>query len=51
MGNEAKREGTVRPMTLSEKTLCHNAIGLSKPEVRPGDMICVKVYNCWDLRG
>ena len=32
-----------RPMTLSEKILCHNAIGLTKPEVAPGQMVCVKV--------
>lgn len=32
-----------RPMTLSEKILCHNAIGLKKAEVNPGDMISVKV--------
>lgn len=51
MGNEVNSEGAVRPMTLSEKTLCHNAIGLSKPEVRPGDMICVKVCMCWGLKG
>eukprot|EP00051_Salpingoeca_urceolata_P001658 m.42818 g.42818 ORF g.42818 m.42818 type:complete len:1045 (-) comp11584_c0_seq3:583-3717(-) len=32
-----------RPMTLSEKILCHNAIGLAKPEVKPGDVVSVKV--------
>ena len=32
-----------RPMTLAEKILCDKAIGLNKPEVEPGQMICVKV--------
>jgi len=30
-------------MTLAEKILCDHAIGLEKPEVSPGQMICVKV--------
>eukprot|EP01135_Chromosphaera_perkinsii_P002381 Nk52_evm35s222 gene=Nk52_evmTU35s222 len=34
---------TARPMTLSEKILCDHAIGLTKAEVKPGQMICVKV--------
>lgn len=32
-----------RPMNLTEKILCHQAVGLDKPEVRPGDVIVVKV--------
>jgi hypothetical protein len=32
-----------RPMNYNEKILCHNALGLEKPEVSPGQMICVKV--------
>ena len=39
--------GKPRPMTLSEKILCQHAIGLSKPEVKPGDFISVKVQ--WTL--
>eukprot|EP00922_Rhytidocystis_sp_ex-Travisia-forbesii_P050643 GHVS01075242.1.p1 GENE.GHVS01075242.1~~GHVS01075242.1.p1 ORF type:complete len:575 (+),score=91.47 GHVS01075242.1:119-1843(+) len=31
------------PMTLSEKILCHNALGLKKPFVRPGEVIVVRV--------
>jgi hypothetical protein len=30
-------------MNYNEKILCHNALGLEKPEVSPGQMICVKV--------
>eukprot|EP00026_Physarum_polycephalum_P001534 Phypoly_transcript_01536.p1 GENE.Phypoly_transcript_01536~~Phypoly_transcript_01536.p1 ORF type:complete len:1000 (+),score=173.08 Phypoly_transcript_01536:90-3089(+) len=33
----------VRPMTLCEKILCHHAVGLSKPEVVPDQMLCVQV--------
>lgn len=32
-----------RPMGIIEKTLTHAAVGLSKPEVQPGEIICVKV--------
>ena len=32
-----------RPMTLPEKILCHQALGLVIPEVRPGEWIVVKV--------
>lgn len=32
-----------RPLSLVEKILTHHAVGLEKPEVRPGDMICVSV--------
>ncbi|KIV94048.1 hypothetical protein PV10_05205 [Exophiala mesophila] len=32
-----------RPLSLVEKILAHHAVGLEKPEVRPGDMICVSV--------
>ncbi|KAJ1914018.1 hypothetical protein H4219_004964 [Mycoemilia scoparia] len=33
-----------RPMTLCEKIICHNAIGLAAPgNVAPGDMVCVSV--------
>ncbi|KAG0330121.1 hypothetical protein BGZ99_007983 [Dissophora globulifera] len=33
-----------RGMTISEKIIAHNAIGLSAPgNVRPGDMVCVSV--------
>ena len=34
---------TRRPMTLPEKILCHQALGLVTPEVRPGEWIVVKV--------
>eukprot|EP00128_Syssomonas_multiformis_P016067 Colp12_sorted_trinity150504_noHs@492 len=40
-------EKNVRPMTLPEKILCHHAIGLKKPEIAPGQMICVK--SQWTL--
>eukprot|EP00164_Ancoracysta_twista_P004462 GFYU01006019.1.p1 GENE.GFYU01006019.1~~GFYU01006019.1.p1 ORF type:complete len:837 (-),score=296.81 GFYU01006019.1:127-2313(-) len=33
----------VRPMTLSEKIFAHHAIGLDKPEVTPGQVVCCKV--------
>ncbi|KAG0328360.1 hypothetical protein BGZ99_005543 [Dissophora globulifera] len=37
-----------RGMTISEKIICHNAIGLSPPgNVKPGDMVCVSVE--WTL--
>ncbi|KAM0328536.1 hypothetical protein ACHAQA_004943 [Verticillium albo-atrum] len=39
MPEEAPR----RPMGVIEKILTHAGIGLKKPEVQPGDMICVKV--------
>ncbi|KAJ5429265.1 Aconitase/3-isopropylmalate dehydratase large subunit alpha/beta/alpha subdomain 1/3 [Penicillium cf. griseofulvum] len=32
-----------RPMGIIEKILTHAAVGLSKPEVQPGEIICVKV--------
>lgn len=32
-----------RPLSLVEKILTHHAVGLEKPEVCPGDMICVSV--------
>ena len=32
-----------RPMTLPEKILCHQAVGLTKPEVLPGEWIVCKV--------
>jgi homoaconitate hydratase len=32
-----------RPLSLVEKILTHHAVGLAKPEVCPGDMICVSV--------
>lgn len=32
-----------RPLGLVEKILTHHAVGLEKPEVCPGDMICVSV--------
>lgn len=32
-----------RPLSLVEKILTHHAVGLRKPEVCPGDMICVSV--------
>ncbi|KAH7376605.1 hypothetical protein B0T11DRAFT_272671 [Plectosphaerella cucumerina] len=32
-----------RPMGVIEKILTHAGIGLKTPEVRPGDMICVRV--------
>ena len=35
--------GGRRPMTLPEKILCHQALGLVAPEVRPGEWIVVKV--------
>eukprot|EP00127_Corallochytrium_limacisporum_P007138 Clim_evm11s243 gene=Clim_evmTU11s243 len=36
-----------RPMTVPEKILCQNAIGLKRPWVEPGEMICVKTQ--WTL--
>ncbi|CEM31066.1 unnamed protein product [Vitrella brassicaformis CCMP3155] len=30
-------------MTLSEKILCHQAVGLTSPEVKPGQVVVVKV--------
>ncbi|KAJ5794493.1 Aconitase/3-isopropylmalate dehydratase large subunit alpha/beta/alpha subdomain 1/3 [Penicillium paradoxum] len=32
-----------RPMGVIEKILTHAAVGLSQPEVQPGEIICVKV--------
>ncbi|KAH6876745.1 hypothetical protein B0T10DRAFT_585145, partial [Thelonectria olida] len=32
-----------RPMGIIEKILTHAGVGLAKPHVEPGDMICVKV--------
>lgn len=32
-----------RPMTLGEKILCHNALGLQQPQVKSGDVIVVNV--------
>ncbi|KAM5355127.1 hypothetical protein ACJ41O_001773 [Fusarium nematophilum] len=32
-----------RPMGIIEKILTHAGVGLSKPQVEPGEMICVKV--------
>jgi homoaconitase/3-isopropylmalate dehydratase large subunit/isocitrate/isopropylmalate dehydrogenase len=32
-----------RPMGMIEKIMTHNGVGLEVPEVKPGDMICVKV--------
>ncbi len=32
-----------RPMTLPEKILCHQAVGLTRPEVLPGEWIVCKV--------
>eukprot|EP00127_Corallochytrium_limacisporum_P001789 Clim_evm5s82 gene=Clim_evmTU5s82 len=34
-------------MNLNEKLLCHNAVGLKDPWVKPGDVICIKVQ--WTL--
>uniref|UniRef100_K3WIL7 Aconitase/3-isopropylmalate dehydratase large subunit alpha/beta/alpha domain-containing protein n=1 Tax=Globisporangium ultimum (strain ATCC 200006 / CBS 805.95 / DAOM BR144) TaxID=431595 RepID=K3WIL7_GLOUD len=36
-----------RPLTLPEKILTHWAVGLTKPEVEPGQMLCVKAQ--WTL--
>ncbi|CAI5715260.1 unnamed protein product [Hyaloperonospora brassicae] len=36
-----------RPLTLPEKILTHWAVGLTKPEVAPGQMLCVKAQ--WTL--
>ncbi|KAG6610431.1 Aconitate hydratase [Phytophthora cinnamomi] len=36
-----------RPLTLPEKILTHWAVGLTKPEVSPGQMLCVKAQ--WTL--
>eukprot|EP01062_Namystynia_karyoxenos_P026089 TRINITY_DN20386_c0_g1_i1.p1 TRINITY_DN20386_c0_g1~~TRINITY_DN20386_c0_g1_i1.p1 ORF type:complete len:707 (+),score=234.95 TRINITY_DN20386_c0_g1_i1:98-2122(+) len=36
-----------RPMNMVEKILCHHAVGIETPEVRPGQMVCVKVQ--WTL--
>ncbi|CEG47275.1 3-isopropylmalate dehydrogenase [Plasmopara halstedii] len=36
-----------RPLTLPEKILTHWAVGLTKPEVIPGQMLCVKAQ--WTL--
>ncbi|KDO31376.1 hypothetical protein SPRG_03993 [Saprolegnia parasitica CBS 223.65] len=36
-----------RPMTLPEKILTHSAVGLKKPFIEPGQMICVKAQ--WTL--
>ena len=34
---------TKRPMTLCEKIICNSAVGLDRPWVKPGDMVCVSV--------
>ena len=34
---------TKRPMTLCEKIICNSAVGLDRPWVQPGDMVCVSV--------
>jgi homoaconitate hydratase len=34
-------ENNVPPMNVIEKILCHHAVGLSKPYVQVGDVLCV----------
>jgi hypothetical protein len=42
-----KTEEKRRSMTLPEKILTNWAVGLKKPEVEPGQMLCVKAQ--WTL--